>query len=181
MNVLIEWGRKNLINKMIFLVLIIFLINNSLCEECPRNKTILKDNKCSSIYCTSEEFEKGICTISNSFIKSQWLNNIHTFLPTGISHVWATSDSKGDVFLISQGFTAGNAGDKYIYAFQKDGNGYFNYLDYTFESNVIYYSFEDILLPDNEYSEIFYNIEIEDRQYLLSTQTGNEMVFTFLY
>ena len=181
MDVLIEWRRKNLINKMFFLVLIIFFINNSLCEECPRNKPILKDNKCSSLYCTSEEFEKGICIISNSFIKSQWLNNIHSFLPTGISHVWATSDSKGDVFLISQGFTAGNAGDKYIYAFQKDGNGYFNYLDYTFEDNVIYYSFEDILLPDNEYSEIFYNIEIEDKQYLLSTQTGNEMVLIDWY
>ena len=180
--VVLKWRRKTIKNRLLFfIILIISTFKYSLCDECPRNRPILINKDCYSRYCTPEEFKNGLCKISNSFIETQWLNKIHTFLHEGVSHVWATSDSKGNVFLISQGFTAGNAGDKYIYAFQKDGNGYFYYNDKEYEDNVIYYCFEDMYLPDDGYSEIFYNIEIEDKEYLLSTQIGNEMVLIDWY
>ena len=164
---------KSKFNKLFLLLAIISLFNYSLCKECPRDKPILKNDECLSIYCLPQEFENKNCTISNPFIKSQWLNKIHTFASEGISHICATTNSEGDLFLIAQGFTSGNSGDKYIFGFHYDGNGIFYYKNNKF--NNIYYSFETIDFPDNKYPEIFYSIDFEKTQYLLSTQIENEM------
>ena len=168
-------SKKSIMNKIYFsLFVIIFYINYSSCLDCPRDKPILKNKECISIFCQPHEFENQICTISNPFIKSQWLNNIHSFDNDAISHVYATSNKNGELFLIAQGYTAGTSGDKYIYAFHQDGNGlFYNKVNNTNR----YYSFETIDLPDNKYPEIFYTVNIENNQYLLSTQVYNE---TFL-
>ena len=163
---------KAIINKMFLLFAFISIFNYSLCEECPRERPILKNNECLSTYCPPQDFKNKICTISNPFIKYQWLNKIHTFASEGISHVCATTNSEGDLFLIAQGFTAGNAGDKYIFAFHSDGNGLFNYKK---NNTIANYSFETIDFPDNKYPEVFYSVDIENNQYLLSTQIEKEM------
>ena len=158
--------------QLFFLFFIIYLFNFSLCAECPRDKPIFKDDECQSIFCPPLDYANNKCVISNPFIKSQWLNYIHTFASDGISHVWATSDSKGGLFLIGSGFNQENAADKYIYAYQNDGNGLFYYKD-KYGNN--YYSFKKIDFPDDKFPEIFYRVDIEQENYLLSTQTENEM------
>ena len=163
---------SNKYQNLFFLFCLIYLFKYSLCEECPRDKPIFKDSECQSIYCTPLEFANNICEISNPFIKSQWLDYIHTFASDEISHVWATPDSKGGLFLIGQGFNKDNAADKYIYAFQNDGNGLFYYKD---KYGNQYYSYKKIDFPDDKFPEIFYEVDIDQYQYLLSTQTGNEM------
>ena len=167
-----DYSCKFGIVQLLFLFSYIYLFNYSLCIECPRDKPILKNNECQSIYCLPREFANNTCIISNPFIKSQWLDYIHTFASDGISQVWATSDSKGNLFLLGQKFNSGNAGDKYIYAYQKDGNGLFYYKD---NNDKEYFSFEIIDFPENKYPEIFYSVDIDQNQYLLSTQIMNEM------
>ena len=158
--------------RLLFLFMNIYLFNYSLSIECPRDRPILKNNECKSIYCTLQEFENNNCIISNPFIKSQWLDYIHTFSSNEISQVWAISDSKGDLFLIGQKFNSEKVGDKYIYAFQKDGNGLFYNKD---NHDNEYYSLEKIVFPENKYPKIFYSVDIDQNQYLLSTQIMNEM------
>ena len=152
-----------------FILITFFLLFSFSLTECPRDRPIFKNEECQSIYCSPKEYENNICSVSNIYIKSQWLNEIHSFAPDGISHVCASSNEKGELFLISQGFTAGNAADKYIFAFQKDGNGLF------YNDTLNYYSFETIFFPDNKYPEIFYSINIDTEQYLISTQVMNEI------
>ena len=125
-----------------------------------------------NIYCLPKEFEDNICQISNPFIKSQWLNKIHFFLDKEITNICAISNSKGELFLMGQEFSKGN---KYIYAFSKDGNGLFvNYINQT------KYSFESFSFPEYRYTEVFQSVEIDNNNYLLSTQNLNEM-FLFDY
>ena len=163
---------RAIINTFFFLFCLIYLCNYSLCQECPRSKPILKDNECQSIYCSSREYDNKTCIIANSFVKSQWLNHIHIFALYGISHIWTTSNEKGDLFLMAQGFSDEDESNKYIYAFHKDGNGLF----FTRGNNKNeFYAFEKIDFFDDKYPEIFYTIEIDQIQYLLSTQTENEM------
>jgi len=97
------------------------------------------------------------------------LNNIHFFDTSGISNVCATSNSWGDLFLIAQSYTS-ETGDKYIYAFEKTGNGLF----YD-EVNQTYYSFETLNFTKNKYPENFRVVSIDQNDYLLSTQTEKEM------
>ena len=155
------------INNIFLLFLIYSLIQNSLCIECPRDRPILKDGECMNIYCTPKEFENKACVISNIYIKNQWLNNIHIFNNKDISNICPVKTSKEELFLIAQEF---KTGDKYVYAFSNDGNGLF-YND----KNDTYYSFKTFDFPENKYIEIFHSVNIDNKDYLLSTQTMNEM------
>ena len=152
----------------LFLLIIIF-INYSLCIECPRNKPIFKDNECNDIYCQPEEYEENICIISNPFIKSQWLNNINYIDNTGIMSVSTTSNPKDDLFLIAEGYKD-YKGSKYIFGFRKDGTGLFHN-----NINDNYYFREKIDFPYLQYSEIFKIVNIEEKEYLLSTYKKDKM------
>ena len=167
---------KRIMNAIYFSLSIIFLINySSSIKECPRDTPILKDGECISTFCHHFDFISQICTIANQYIEIQWLNNIRFFDKDSISHICTSSSENGELFLIAQGFTQQTAGDKYIFAFSEDGNGLFYYRDKNFNVNT-FYSFETIALPDDKYQELYYPIEIGDLQYLLSTQTENEMI-----
>ena len=158
-------------NKLLFLfIFIISFINYSLCIECPRDKPISKNDICLNIYCQPEEYENNICTISNPFIKSQWLNNIQYFTSEGISKVSTTSNLNGDLFLIAQGITTENNSNKYIFAFNKDGIGLFP------SKNNLYESFKTIDFPESKYPEIFYSVNIEQKDYLLSSPINKEII-----
>ena len=52
---------------------------NKIKNECPKDTPIQTINGCEDIYCTDIQFQNGECTISNSIVKKQWLNDIVTF------------------------------------------------------------------------------------------------------
>ena len=58
------------------LIIFFIFIAYSLLSECERDKPILKDNECVSIYCDENQFKSGECIINNSIIKKRWINNI---------------------------------------------------------------------------------------------------------
>ena len=158
---------KNESIKTIFLFFLLIIFQYSICIDCTRDKQILKNNECVSIYCQPKEFENNICEISNIYIKSQWLNNIHIFNNSEISNICSISGRNGNLFLIAQEFTTG---DKYLYGFSKDGNGLFiNNINKTKTS------FETFDFPEKQFTEIFQSIEIDNDEYLLSTQSYNQM------
>ena len=162
---------RNILNIISILFLILLLFNYSSCEDCPREKPILKDEECVSIYCNPEDFKNKRCIISNPFIQTQWLNRIRYFHHDDISHICASTNSRGELFLIAQGYTPETAGDKFIYAYSQDGNGLFKNQYYDSQ-----FAFFTIDLPDNAYPELFYSVELDNTNYLLASQTGNEMV-----
>ena len=52
------------------------IINYSFQMECNQSTPIKKqDNNCYLVYCTDLEFDQGICSINNTIIKIQWINN----------------------------------------------------------------------------------------------------------
>ena len=168
--------KKSLLHKLMLFFLIINLLNYCLCEDCPRDKPILKKGQCVSEYCSYEEFENKICVVSNPFIKTQWLNEIHTFTLEPLSDICTATNWQGDLFLMGQGYSEDNHRNKYLYAFYKNGNGLFydDELEY-------HYSFETIQMPEDRKPETFYSVHIDDKQYLLSSQVENEMFLIDFY
>ena len=111
---------KRCIIKYYFIILkiIIFLnIFNFILSDCPRETPILKDNICTSTYCSEEQFKSGDCQINNEIVKTKWLNNIIKF-----------ENTKGDIFLsinkdlsrIVFSITLSNNKDRIIYALDRD-------------------------------------------------------------
>ena len=164
------YTKINKTNKIFLFFTFIFIFKFSLCDYCPRDKPILKDNICMSTYCPYADLEDNVCEISNPFIKSQWLNNIHIFALEPISGISVTSNSKGDLFLMSQGFSNENSNLKYLFAFYQDGTGLFydKLLNY-------HYSFEKIDFPEDKNPDVFHSVFIDEKEYLLSTQNKDEM------
>ena len=157
-------------------MIFINLINYCFCEDCPRDKPILKKGICVSEYCTYEEFENRICIVSNPFLRTQWLDEIHFFSYDRISDICTATNWQGDLFLMGQGYSEENSRDKYIYAFYKNGNGLFYDEEYEY-----HYSFETIQMPEDRKPETFYSVHIDDKQYLLSSQVENEMFLIDIY
>jgi len=163
-------------NKLYLFFVFAFLFNLCLCIDCPRDKPIFKNGTCVSEYCPYGDYEDKICVVANPFVKTQWLNNIHVFSLEPISDVCTATNWKGDLFLMGQGYFEENERTKYLYAFYKDGNGYF--YDDEYES---YYSFETIKMPENRVPETFYSVHIDDKEYLLSSQVENQMFLIDIY
>ena len=158
----------------IFLLLSLCFISYSFCEECPRDKPILKNNECVMEYCTPEEFENKTCIISNSLQNIQWMNNFHLFGDYYLSHVCPISNEKGEVFLMSQSMAFGD-GDKYLFGFFSNGDGLF----YDAEKDY-HYSFTPIDFQGRTYPEIFKYVENNKKGYLLST-TFDEYMYLIDY
>jgi len=78
-------------------------INENNFSECPINIPILKINEkiCSSFSCKENEFESGICEISNNIIKSQYLNEIIESAEDNIHFICSTKDNKDNLFILS--------------------------------------------------------------------------------
>ena len=129
--------------------------------QCSRDKPILKDNKCQNIYCSKEEFDKGICQIYNDYIKTQWLNNFHIFDDIS-DYVSYDINDKGDLFLLSQ--QKDNLDTiQYLYGFNSKGNGLF----YEKEKNK-FSSFKTIKYQFKTSVEKIKYIDIDNQAFLLN-------------
>ena len=98
-------------------VTIIIKIKNECNKEVPIQ--IINDD-CQNIYCTEEEFESGVCTISNLIVKEQWLNDIiiieGNFL--GINPILTPNK---EIILLN--FYDADGEDRYPYFYYLNSNG----------------------------------------------------------
>ena len=90
--------------------------------ECPIDTPILKINEkiCSSFSCDKNDFENGICEVSNNIIKTQYLNEIIESTQDNILFTSAAKDNKGNLFIMSA-----SSSKSCIYGLRQSGNFYF--------------------------------------------------------
>ena len=137
--------------------------------KCPKEKPILKENKCKMIYCTQKEFEDKICVINNDVVKKQWLNKFNIFQDDS-SNVKYDINEKGELILFSQK-KEGNNINIYLYGFNKNYEGIF----YD-EKNKNYVSNKKIILKNKDklIEKIKY-IELNKKGYLLNFMNDVQM------
>ena len=71
--------------------------------ECPRSKPILVRNDfCAATYCSPEEISQNLCSISNSIIRGQWMNNIQRFGEGNLMSSNLDYGVSGELFLMEQ-------------------------------------------------------------------------------
>ena len=90
--------------------------------QCPKEKPILKQNKCQNIYCTDREFENNTCEKYNNYVKTQWFNNFHIFDNDLSSYVTVDTNEYGELFLMAQREDTSTF-KKYVYGFDSKGRG----------------------------------------------------------
>ena len=111
---------KRCIIKYYFKILKIILSLNIfylILSDCPTESPILKDNICTSIYCSEEQFKSGECQINNTLVKTKWLNNIIKFENTNGDNFLTIND---DLSKIVFSTTLANNRDRIIYALDKN-------------------------------------------------------------
>ena len=151
-----------------FFFLLSISFNILLSEDCPRDKPIFKSNECKSIYCTPEELSSNECIISNKYIKIQWLNNFHIFQEKNMQHISVTENYKGELFLSSQKIS--DDYDKYLMAFNKEGEGLF----YDKDKDK-YNCFRVFDFATGEFSDYNNYIEIDNKGYLIGVPTDDDI------
>ena len=162
--------------KLSFFLIFIFIdiyfeIINS--NECPRETPLLDHT---SQECTYEQYVEGVYEISNSIIKTQWLNQINQLGEQGFWYFGIDISSKGDIIIQSFIYDGINVNQKrYLYGIKNNGRSLF-YLENSFtnqisiNSNTNYQKFESEFLriklindDENDYylSPCFENNTIE--------------------
>ena len=143
--------------------------------QCPRDEPILVRNDfCSMVYCTEQEFKDGICEIRNSIIETQWINNVERFSQSEIKNICLDYGDNGELFLFAQEIDQND--DRWLYIYGIDKNQRPMFIENNMGKN--YYSyFKKVYIPYNvtlENIKIMKNFE-NDKLFLISTQIKNEM------
>ena len=79
----------------IILILIFIFLFKEIENECNKENPIQTVNGCENIYCDETQFQNGDCTISNSIMKKQWLNNIIKF--EGVNYILVMEKPNNDI------------------------------------------------------------------------------------
>ena len=107
----------------ILIYIIIFKNINDSLSECDRNSPILKDEECQLIYCSEDDFSSGVCSINNTIIKKQWLNDIKIFNDSKLRYCSLTINSKND--MIAEFSQEEADGIRVFYGLKQNGDFYF--------------------------------------------------------
>ena len=130
-----------------FLLKLVFSEDN----ECSREAPIKKRTQCLSQSCTQEQFDLGECIISNSIVKTQWLNNIIIIGDRDFRYINFMTTSKGEIIIYNVAYPSKNyriffgmnsKGDPIF----KDLNNNNNYIIKKNVSNLIRYESDISLL-----------------------------------
>ena len=115
---------KIIIKNILHIFFCFFIIKAILChsDECEFDKPIKKGNNCSSIYCNKSQFESGVCIISNSKVKTQWLNNIILEGERAFLYVTLKTSSNGQLILATSPYSSTSTKKDRIY-FGINSNG----------------------------------------------------------
>jgi hypothetical protein len=130
--------------------------------QCPKEKPILKQNKCQKIYCTEKEFENGTCEKYNNYVKTQWLNKFNIFDEELSSFVSYDTNDKGEIYFMAQREDE-KTFKKYVFGFDSKGRGILYDKD-----KKKYVSFKTFSSDFTGYTEKAKYIEINNEKYLLN-------------
>ena len=125
LRMIILFPLKNKINNLLNICLLFIFVHYSFGEEeCEKSRPIKKNNNCYLIYCTKTEFDQGICEISNSIVKTQWLTNIIKVGGDNFRLINFALSSKNDLIMHTR--KQGDSTRMYIYGIKSTWEPYFN-------------------------------------------------------
>ena len=169
---------KKCLKKMLFINIFFLKIFILKCE-CERNTPILNQNRCELKYCSKESFVSGECSVNNTIIKTQQLNNIILFDSDKLRYGSFAINSKGD--LVFECSTEDANGIRVFYWLNNDGSFYFE------NENGEKVPTKTIIVKDGDQYLIRYEASIifvllnNDKEYLLSIPlfTGSVELYDF--
>jgi WD40 repeat protein len=147
---------------------IIFLFSTNLfyafLKDCNKTEPILKDNYCQLIYCEQSKFNTNECSINNTIIKTQWLNDIIRISDDYFRYINVVSNKNGDIFIETSPVT--QSSKRIFYGLKTNGRFYFQNEDTPF-----YILNEMDRGLKRHYSELYNIVLSNDQEYLLSIST----------
>ena len=98
-------------------------------DECPEEKPILKDGKCVLKYCTKEEYENKICTITNPVVKMQWIGDF-PYVSALDKPLYSTFGQTSNDDILFETNIGNPFSERKIYNLNEKGRGFFDELPY---------------------------------------------------
>ena len=144
----------------LFFYFILITISNINSEECEIDNPIIKDSECQMIYCPNSQYKDNTCVISNSIIKTQWLNNIILISESPSLYINQLINSNGDLIIMSNKYSS-----RIFYGIKSNGRPFF----YSAENNNFFY--KKILYLDKPLYKLDFeviNLIINNTEYYLS-------------
>ena len=116
---------KNIPKYNFYILFYFFILKIILCQidECEFDKPIKKGNNCLSTFCTKLNFESGDCIISNSKVKTQWLNDIILVGESDFRYVTLKTSSHGELILATSSCPSNK--DRIYYGIDSNGSPIF--------------------------------------------------------
>ena len=155
------------INLIFYLIQITIL--NIKSEECEVDNPIIKDSECQMIYCTNSQYKDNTCIISNSIIKTQWLNNIILISESPSLYINQLINSNGDLIIMSNKYSSDTTNELYksriFYGIKSNGRPLF----YSAENNnFVYKKILNLKEPLYKLDFEVLNLIINNKEYYLS-------------
>ena len=128
----------------IFIIFFYLLIKVLQEEECPKDLPIKYNNICQLKYCTEYEYINNNCIISNSLIKTQWLNNVILIGDISFKYINPLLDFNNNLIIFSSPYDdLSKTSDIYkirkFYGIKSNGRPYFyNITKNTYESQITF-------------------------------------------
>ena len=107
----------------VFIFLFLFFQIKSELEECPKSEPLLVNGECKSQYCSKEQFNSSFCSINNTIMKTQWLNNIIEIGGLNYRYINFASYSNGDMIIETTSYPEDPK--RCFYGFKKNGRPFF--------------------------------------------------------
>ena len=137
-------------------------------NECGKDTPYLRSNICSSNICQDNELSDSSCSVDNSIIKTQWLNNILIFNENNFRYGNFAINDDGDMII-----EYSKEGNRLFYGLKRDGSYYFN--DDTNHKKIITIENSENLDTVERYESKNIFIYINNKQHLFSTSAFNSI------
>ena len=124
---------KVIINTKFIIKVFLFIFQNLiLLKKNAKKKTPIKfGTECLAKYCSKSQFISGECKISNSLVKTQWLNDIVLVGELNFRYTNFITSSKGEMIVYSVAYP--NNANRIYYGIDSKDNPLFK------DANVIYF------------------------------------------
>ena len=104
----------------IFIIILFKFTKTDDLKICEKNSPflIVKENSCAQ-YCSNEEVKEGICTITHSQVKIQYLSNLIILGSKNYRFININSNKNGDLVVLTSKFPG--TGERLFYGLQENG------------------------------------------------------------
>ena len=133
-------------------------------KDCDKAEPILKENSCRLTYCEQSEFNTNICSINNTIIKTQWLNNIIRISEDYFRYINVVSNKNGDFFIETSPIT--ESSKRIFYGLKTNGRLYFQ------NGETPFFILNEMSIDlKRHYSELYNIVLSNNKEYLMSIST----------